>query len=58
MEQDSREIRTMRCMAWSRAKGELDSMLHTYWGEEARFEEMERLIKEFVQTVEMNGAHE
>ena len=28
---ESKELITMRLMAWDRAKGELNALLHTYW---------------------------
>ena len=58
MSGDTAEIRTQRMMAWSRAKGELDSMLCTYWNSTETFKEMETQIKEFVQRVESEGLHE
>ena len=60
MSEDSREIRTMRNMAWARAKGELDSMLSSYWGDDGteNFNRMQALIKEFTETVESEGVHE
>ena len=59
MSEESREIRAMRSMAWSRAKGELDSMLNSYWSDDvASFRRMQELIKEFVETVESEGVQE
>ncbi len=58
MSGDTAEIRTQRMMAWSRAKGELDSMLCTYWNSTEAFKEMEKQIKELVTQVEMQGLHE
>ena len=58
MSGDTAEIRTQRMMAWSRAKGELDSMLCTYWNNSEAFKEMEKQIKKFVDRVESNGLHE
>jgi hypothetical protein len=47
----------LRPMAWERAKGELSSMLHTYWHDE-RYEPFLKLVREFVDAVEANGLHE
>ena len=47
----------LRPMAWERAKGELSSMLHTYWNDE-RHAPFQKLFKEFVDGVEENGLHE
>ena len=55
---DSRELKTMRTMAWERAKGELQALLHTYWGlsekEDKEFDFMEMTIEEFIKRVEDN----
>ncbi len=57
--EDTAEIRTMRMMAWSRAKGELDSMLSSYWEDGAnRYGRMNQLIKELIENVEMEGLQE
>ena len=47
----------LRPMAWERAKGELNSMLHTYWHDE-RFEPFSKLLEEFIKNVQENGLHE
>jgi hypothetical protein len=47
----------MRPMAWERAKGELNSMLHTYWRDD-RFEPFSKLLEDFIKEVEKNGLHE
>ena len=51
-------LRTMRYQAWERAKGELRSMLHTYWGEEGRYEAFKKKMSDFIEDVEYNGTHE
>lgn len=56
--EDTRVLRTLRTMAWSRAKGELQSMLETYWEEAGRFDDMQAAIEYFVDTVESNGLQE
>jgi hypothetical protein len=48
----------MRAMAWCRAKGELESMMNTYYGEEEKFEAMHVLFAKFIIEVEDNGLAE
>ena len=56
----SKEILTLRAMAWRRAKGELESILETYWTEympsgkkaENGFEEASAIIKQFIDDFE------
>lgn len=58
---ESKEIRAMRCMAWERAKGELRSMLQTYFTEDEqrdKYEGMRETIKEFIGVVESHGFQE
>ncbi len=54
--------RILRVQAWNRAKGELTSMLTTYYGEANgginQYEEISALIEEFIDSVENNGLHE
>lgn len=48
-------IRTLRAMAWERAKGELNSMRHTFWGfteDEQKFSELDLKIEEFIKNIE------
>ena len=42
----------LRRMAWARAKGELDSILETYWNQQDEFSEMSEIFSEFVRKVE------
>lgn len=56
--EESREIRCMRNMAWHRAKGEISSMLETYYGYNGRFEKMKKAFSEFVEHVESEGLQE
>lgn len=58
MSNDTREIRTVRMMAWSRAKGELDSILCTYWEDSDKYDQMEKKVKEFIKSVESQGLQE
>lgn len=55
---DSREIRTMRAQAWERAKGELCSLLQTYWEDEEKHRKMQEEINLFIERVEANGCAE
>ena len=47
-------IRTLRHQAWDRAKGELNSMMGTFWhGETGKcYEELDKAIKDFIKAVE------
>lgn len=58
MSEESREIRTMRHMAWARAKGELDSMLDTFWDNDENYQALKKKIREFTKEVEMWGLQE
>ena len=54
---ESREIRTLRAMAWERAIGELNSMGHTYWNND-NFKNFYEAKEKFIKQVEDNGWHE
>lgn len=53
-------VENMRHMAWERAKGELRSMLHTFWEhkDESSYEELKDAIESFIKRVEDEGLHE
>lgn len=56
-----RIIRSMRSMAWERAKGEMQAMLHTYWGDggdDERFKQIDKEMSDFIKSVELQGLHE
>lgn len=60
---DSREVRTMRHMAWERAKGELHSMIASFWGDGTpggcdEFKKLKKTVDNFITDVEDNGLHE
>jgi hypothetical protein len=55
---ESNELRTMRMMAWERAKGELRSMLVTYWNNYEQYILMDSAIEKFIKEVEDNGWEE
>lgn len=57
-EGEDKVLSSMRGMAWERAKGELKSMLQTYWGDHEKFSELDGKISSFIADVEDNGAHE
>lgn len=58
---DERILRTLRAQAWERAKGELQSVLQTYWdghGGDGKFKDMDAAVKAFVAKVEGAGLTE
>jgi hypothetical protein len=55
---ESNELRTMRMMAWERVKGELRSMLVTYWDNYEQYTLMYSAIEKFIKEVEDNGWEE
>lgn len=60
---ESLEIRTMRHMAWERAKGELRSMLTTFWGDGSpglsdEYTKLNHEVEMFIKHVEDEGLHE
>ena len=56
IDEDDKVLKTLRAQAWERAKGELLSILPTYWeGSDAPFDRMDFLTKEFIKTVEEEG---
>ena len=51
----NRTANMLRTMAWERAKGELTSMLHTYYPDndpKDKFEQIQSLIDKFIADVE------
>ena len=62
MNDDKRVLDAMRTMAWERAKGELLSMLQTFWPEynhhgdkiPNNYDVLRDTIKDFIDTVEDN----
>lgn len=58
--EDERVIRAMRTMAWERAKGEMQSMLHTYYESSTGdyFQQFNHAFREFVRKVEDHGWQE
>jgi len=52
------QIRILRTMAWQRAKGELYSMLETFYNNVDQFEALKKEIAEFVNYVENNALQE
>jgi hypothetical protein len=52
---DNRILISLRNMAWERAKGELKSILETYWGnEDDQFDKINDKINNFIKDVEDN----
>ena len=48
-------LRTLRGMAWERAKGELESIMRTFWDERDSFEELDKAVKAFIKKIEDDG---
>lgn len=55
---EERIIRNMRHMAWERAKGEMQAMLHTYWNDDERYKQIEKEIADFIKLIEFQGLYE
>jgi len=55
---ESRELTTMRQMAFERAKGELNSILHTYFSNGENFLKFNELLEKFIDEVESSGCIE
>jgi len=54
---DTQILKALRNMAWSRAKGEIDAMMQTYYDGDV-YEEFDKLWREFVKEVEDRGLWE
>ena len=56
----TRVLRTMRAQAWERAKGELNSTLHTFWerDDDKQYDELSKEINEFIGAIEGRGLME
>lgn len=48
---ETKEIKTLRTICWERAKGELNAMLCTYYGN-PNFEKMEAIVTKLIKKVE------
>jgi hypothetical protein len=48
-------LRVLRTQAWQRAKGEMMSILETYYGELETFESAEYAIKDFIEKMEADA---
>lgn len=55
---DERILKTLRYQAWERAKGELRSILQTYWNETEKFNKVDKAIEEFIAKIENEGTVE
>lgn len=61
---DDKILRTLRTMAWERAKGELMSMAQTFWGNaetascSSQFEKFKFEMNVFIKNIEDHGLHE
>jgi len=63
MEDDIRILNVLKLTAWERAKGELNALLHTYYGNgypshhsdyDTTFDEVRKHIKDFIKYFEDN----
>jgi hypothetical protein len=43
-------------MAWCRAKGELEAILHTFWVAEEGYDDLEPRFKKFIEEIESESA--
>lgn len=59
---ESKEIHTLRAMAWERAKGELKAIMHTFWSVDPsgveKYESMRKAAEDFIAHVEDHGLAE
>jgi len=57
--EDERILKALRAMAWERAKGEINSMSHTYYREydDDKFNEFIKAFDEFKEKIETNELH-
>lgn len=60
MSDSSRVMHALRAMAWARARGEIESMMVTYYSDEDgdKFEKLHNLVDEFFTAVEDEGLAE
>ena len=51
---ESKEIRTMRLMAWERMKGEMEGVLYTFWEKEgsSSYDRLDDIFKRFIEAVQ------
>ena len=54
---ESKELKAMRYMAWERTKGELNSMLVTYWGQVEKYDRLSQAINDFINDIEHSDKH-
>jgi len=55
---DDTTLRTMRQMAWERAKGELRAGLATFWADIDSHEQAKKEIDRFIEKIEGDGLME
>ena len=49
--------RTLALMAWCRAKGELESILHTFWADEEKgYDDLKPRFEKFIKEIEEESA--
>jgi hypothetical protein len=52
---ETKELMALRSMAWERAKGELESIKHTYYESMETLELYEKILSDFIKRVEDDG---
>ena len=57
---DNEILKTLRYMAWERARGELNGMLQTYWdhNDDSKYRRLEEVIRNLENEVIGHGLHE
>lgn len=57
---EERTQHILRAQAWERAKGELNAMRHTFYGEREghQYDEFKKVLKAFIKSVEDNDLQE
>jgi hypothetical protein len=52
MEEESKEIRTMRYMEWARVKGSLQAILASYWYDSSYYYNTKCVVEKFIEEME------
>lgn len=52
---DERILKSLRGALWEEAKGKLNALEHTYWGEAESLDAFQRVKENFIAEVEDNG---
>lgn len=51
-------IKTLRMQSWERAKGELHSLLATFWGDTENFDMLSDEVEKLIKLIDDNGLAE